>query len=298
MRRICGGRHRRRATVGFVNAEASSDPDHQPDRHADHQPDRHADHQPDQHADHQRDHLAEWYVDHLLADADRIVAAIAEGDLTAPIAACPGWDVRRLVEHLGVIHRWAQHCALHAAPPTDTDPFEPGDRDLGEWFREGATAIAETLRGLDPDAPTWHPFTVARVGRVWPRRQAHETAVHRWDVQAALGRPDPIDAELASDGIDEYFEIAVPRLIKREGLTVPTSSFHVHCTDVDGEWLVWNDAGDYRMKRQHEKGDAALRGPAEAILLRLWGRTSSRADELSPVGDESAMAAWLAFAGM
>ena len=206
--------------------------------------------------------------------------------------------MRRLVEHLGVIHRWAQHCALHAAPPTDTDPFEPGDRDLGEWFREGATAIAETLRGLDPDAPTWHPFTVARVGRVWPRRQAHETAVHRWDVQAALGRPDPIDAELASDGIDEYFEIAVPRLIKREGLTVPTSSFHVHCTDVDGEWLVWNDAGDYRMKRQHEKGDAALRGPAEAILLRLWGRTSSRADELSPVGDESAMAAWLAFAGM
>ncbi|MCB0966113.1 MAG: hypothetical protein KDB37_04705, partial [Ilumatobacter sp.] len=79
---------------------------------------------------------------------------------------------------------------------------------------------------------------------------------------------------------------------------LPAGSLHVHCTDVDGEWLVWNEGGEYRMKRAHEKGDAALRGPAEAILLRLWGRTSDRSDELSPVGDEHVLAEWLAFAGM
>lgn len=244
------------------------------------------------------EHPADWYVGHLLDDASRVANVVDHGDLAAPVAACPGWDVRQLVEHLGWIHRWARHCVVHAAPPQDADAFAVGDRDLGEWFREGAHELAASLRDLDPDAPTWHPFTVERVGRVWPRRQAHETAMHRWDVQAAVGDPDPIDAELASDGIDEYFEVAIPRLLKREGLAVPASSFHVHCTDVDGEWLVWNDDGAYGMKRAHEKGDAALRGPAEAILLRLWGRTSPRADELSPVGDESAMDAWLAFAGM
>lgn len=240
----------------------------------------------------------DWYIEHLVADARRIADVIASGDLTAPVAACPGWDVRRLVVHLGVIHRWARHCVEHASAPDGMDQFEPGDRDLGEWFDEGARAIAAALRDLDPDAPTWHPFTVERLGRVWPRRMAHETAMHRWDAQSAIGDADPIDPELASDGIDEYFELAVPRLIKREQLAVPTSSFHVHCTDVDGEWLVWNEEGAYRMKRAHEKGDAALRGPAEAILLRLWGRESPRADELGPVGDEAAMAAWLAFAGM
>jgi hypothetical protein len=52
------------------------------------------------------------------------------------------------------------------------------------------------------------------------------------------------------------------------------------------------------MIRAHEKGDAALRGPAEPILLRLWGRDSTRADELSPVGDQAVLADWLAIAGM
>lgn len=248
--------------------------------------------------DERPDRPAAWYVEHLLADATRIGDVIRSGDLTAPVTACPGWDVRRLVVHLGTIHRWARHCVVHAASPASTKEFAPGDRDLGEWFAEGAQEIATALREVDPDAPTWHPFPVARVARVWPRRQALETAVHRWDAQAAIGAPEPIEPDLASDGIDEYFELAIPRLIVREHVSVPATSFHVHCTDVPGEWLVWSADGDYRMKRAHEKGDAALRGPAEAILLRLWGRDSTRADELSPVGDQSALDAWLAFAGM
>ncbi len=131
----------------------------------------------------------------------------------------------------------------------------------------------------------------------WPRRQAHETAVHRWDAERAIGLDPVIDTELASDGIDEYFEAIVPRLIVREAISVPASSFHVHCTDVDGEWLVWSEAGEYRMIRAHQKGDAALRGPAAAILLRLWGRGPDGDVELSPVGDEDALAAWTSLGG-
>ena len=122
--------------------------------------------------------------------------------------------------------------------------------------------------------------------------------MHRWDAERAVGLDAALDAELASDGIDEYFELAIPRLIARSGLTVPDGSLHVHCTDVDGEWLVWSENGEYHMIRAHQKGDAALRGPAAPILLRLWGRDSGRDDELSPVGDESVLAAWLSIAGM
>ena len=122
--------------------------------------------------------------------------------------------------------------------------------------------------------------------------------MHRWDAERAVGIDASIDADLASDGIDEYFEIAVPRLIVRQGIELPVGSLHVHCTDVEGEWLVSSSDGGYRLVRAHEKGDAALRGPAEPMLLRLWGRDTERADELSPVGDGWVLAEWLTIAGM
>jgi uncharacterized protein (TIGR03083 family) len=239
-----------------------------------------------------------WYIGHVERDAAAFATAVESGPLDAPVAACPGWDLARLTVHLGIIHRWARHCALFGEPPSDTDQFEPGDRDLAEWFREGAADLVTTLLEIDYDGPTWHPFTVARVGSVWPRRQAHETAMHRWDAERAIGTPGPIDAELASDGIDEYFELAIPRLMTREGVTLPDGSLHVHCTDVSGEWFVWNDGGELRVEREHRKGDAALRGPAEAILLRLWGRREGLDEPLSPVGDEAVLTAWLSIAGM
>ncbi|MGH9133733.1 MAG: maleylpyruvate isomerase family mycothiol-dependent enzyme [Ilumatobacteraceae bacterium] len=237
------------------------------------------------------------YVDHNRADVERFAAAIDRGPLDAQVAACPGWDVARLAAHLGSVHRWATRAVIEAAPP-DTIPRPDTDTDWSAWLREGAGALIEALESADLDAPTWHPFPVDRVGRVWPRRQAHETAVHRWDAEAAIGAPSPIDAQLASDGIDEYFEIVVPRLGVREHLELPDGSFHVHCTDVPGEWLVERADGALRVVREHAKGDAALRGPAEAVLLRLWNRASPLAGQLDQVGDAAVAAAWLALPGM
>jgi uncharacterized protein (TIGR03083 family) len=188
---------------------------------------------------------------------------------------------------------------VNGAPPDD-DPAIPSDDDqLADWLRAGAADLVAALEDADPSAPTWHPFPVARVTRVWPRRQAIETVLHRWDAEAAAGWSATIDPVLASDGIDEYFEVALPRLMAREGVTLPPGSIHLHCTDVAGEWLV-RAAGDgsLAVRREHAKGDAALRGPAEPMLLRLWGRSSERAHELDVVGDEAVAAAWLSLPGM
>ena len=244
-------------------------------------------------------HPSEWYLERLIAQGSLFAAAVERGPVDADVMACPGWHLTNLVEHLGLIHRWATYCAVHREPPTgDVAPPPEPDGDLAEWYRSCLTDLVAALEQIDPESPTWHPFPVERVARVWPRRQMHETAMHRWDAERAVGEPTSFEPDLASDGIDEYFELAIPRLLVREQLALPAGSLHVHCTDVDGEWLVWNEGGEYRMKRAHEKGDAALRGPAEAILLRLWGRTSDRSAELSPVGDEHVLAEWLAFAGM
>ena len=245
-------------------------------------------------------HSPDWHLDHFDRATARFAQLLSDADLDAPVPSCPDWTVTSLAQHLGSVHQWARFGIEFRRAPTDDDPWMPFDEaNAAEWYRSTAAALGTTMRGLDPDQPTWHPFTVERVARVWPRRQAHEVTMHLWDLELATGGVAPIDAELASDGIDEYFELAVPRLIARRGAEiVPDASLHVHCTDVEGEWLVWNADGEYRMKRAHEKGDAALRGPAETILLALWGRPHDRAGELDPVGDESALDAWLSIAGM
>ncbi len=242
----------------------------------------------------------DWYLEHLSASAAQFAELLDTGSLDAPVAACPGWDLARLTEHLGQIHRWARFCIERGRSP-DADEvaaLESFDASrAADWFRSGAADLVASLRVADPAMSTWHPFPVEQTVAFWFRRQAHETTVHRWDAEQAMGVAGTIDAELASDGIDEYFHAVVPRLLGK-GRILPSGSFHVHCTDVAGEWLVWNDDGQYRMIRAHQKGDAALRGPAEAILLRLWGRASARTDELSPVGDESVLDAWTSIGGV
>lgn len=242
--------------------------------------------------------IGDRYLDHVRAGARQLAAAVADGPIDAPIAACPDWDVGDLARHVGNVHRWAAVAMRERRAPTRDDlaGHPPFDRDrAAEWYRACADDMLEALTAIDLAAPTWHPFPTEQVGSFWPRRQAHEIAVHRWDIEHAIGRAPTIDAGLASDGIDEYFEAIVPRLVAN-GTSLPDGSFHVHCTDVDGEWLVWTEDGEYRMIRAHQKGDAALRGPAAQLLLRLWNRPGPD-DELSPVGDEAVADAWTSLGG-
>jgi hypothetical protein len=63
-------------------------------------------------------------------------------------------------------------------------------------------------------------------------------------------------------------------------------SVHLHCTDVDGEWLLTADAdGTDVVTREHAKGDAAMRGPAHDLLLVLWRRQSL--DTIDVIGDRA-----------
>ncbi len=116
---------------------------------------------------------------------------------------------------------------------------------------------------------------------------AQETAVHRWDAQAALGDPEPIEPELACDGIDEVLDVIVPSRLRgpedaREG---HGETYHFHRTDGPGEWLVRFDAQGATVTREHAKGDVAVRGAASDLLLFLWGRLPG--ERLEVLGDAS-----------
>ncbi len=215
------------------------------------------------------------------------------GDLGAAVAGCPGWDVAELIRHTGLIHRWvttmvSQHAEERLSRRELPEPPERGT--LVEWFRQGAGELCDTLEGAGTDSPVWNwtphePRTTA----FWYRRMAQETAVHRWDAEAAAGSPPPIDPELAVDGIAEMFEVHLPLLAGRGGVDLG-GSLHVHATDADGEWTLRPDGQVPSVETGHAKGDAAVRGPASALLLALWGRGT--VDQLEVCGEAAIFTRW------
>ena len=241
------------------------------------------------------------YLSHLRRDTERLASVIGGVDLSAPVTTCPGWDVRRLVVHVGNVHRWATQAATSAAQPPSRPADPEPDVDLGDWLRSGVDSLVQALSPLSPDQPTWHPFPTEQVAGVWPRRMAHETAIHRVDAelatqQASVESADAVDASLASDGIDEYFTVMVAGAAQRRGRQLPASTLHVHCTDVHGEWLVWAKGSSVTVQREHAKGDVALRGPASSLLLGLWGR-SWPPSGIEILGDATAGDDWLTVGG-
>jgi hypothetical protein len=119
------------------------------------------------------------------------------------------------------------------------------------------------------------------------RRMAQEAAVHRWDAQRAAGHTEPIDVELAVDGIDEFLE----HFVDPPGEDHPGGSVHLHAGDAEGEWWIAPGPGGWTVERAHRKGDAALRGPASDLLLALWRRVEP--SELDVVGDAAVAARFL-----
>ena len=242
---------------------------------------------------------------HLRADADRIAQLFEDAGPSTAVSSCPGWDLHALVTHLGFVHRWANAAVITAQPPTP-DAFEmpPSDlttAELANWLRDGADALCQSLADADLDAPTWHPFPLAQVTRIWPRRQMIETAVHRCDAEAATGIDPQLDAQVAAMGLQEFFDLALPRVFDREGASVPLQSLHLHCTDDDlpdgsGEWIMWGEDNQLRVEAVHRKGDAALRGSASDLLLVMTGRRDR--SSIDVVGDVAAVDAWLGLPGL
>ncbi len=225
-----------------------------------------------------------------------LLAAAARIDLTAAVPNCPGWTVAELVRHTGQAHRWGLTNVMAGIPEGQTkgdDIVFPPDAELPEWIETGAAEMATRI-AADPDRPCWSFAPHQRSAAFWARRAAQETLVHRWDAETAVGLvPNPLDGETALDGIDEFFGVFVPLVMRRSAKTVPAGSLHLHRTDGDGEWMLQpGPDGTLSVTREHGKGDAAVRGSASDLLLLLWGRLEPDAPALELFGDRSIVEAW------
>ncbi len=215
---------------------------------------------------------------------------VAAKALDAPVAACPGWDVARLVGHVGQVHGWmAQTVAAPDLSRPSHSPPEIDATDVIEWGREQLSKVVAALGTVVEGTPSW-TFGSESVIDFFPRRMAHETVVHRYDVEHAAGMVGPIDSDLAADGVDELLSVGMVRSMNpAKEFKYPEGSLHLHRTDGEGEWLLVPSADGLVVTREHAKGDVAVRAAARDLLLYLWGRG---ADNLDIFGDQDLAKAW------
>ena len=144
------------------------------------------------------------YLEHLRRDGDALARA-AERDLATRVPSCPEWTMADLLRHTSQVHR--NRTVLARLGDTkyprglEAEPGPDNVDDLVEWYRAGLDELIVALKEVGPDAPTW-TWTGENKVAFWIRRMAQETTVHRWDAQNAIGDPEPIEAGLASDGVD------------------------------------------------------------------------------------------------
>jgi uncharacterized protein (TIGR03083 family) len=230
---------------------------------------------------------------HGLAHLERAAADIADmlavTELHLPVPSCPGWAVADLVAHLGQTHLWAEHCIRVRDPNLQESDAPATERAaLAAWYAECAKVLIETLRVTDPASECWTFGQAPRTAAFWFRRQAHEAAMHRWDLGAALGRDVGYPSSLAADGIDEVLSMFFPRQVRLGRIRPLERSLAVR-TDGIGRWVL---AG---VGTVAEVGlaEAEVSGPAEVVVLLLWGRIAMDDPRLQLTGDRAAAAAVL-----
>ena len=234
--------------------------------------------------------LPEEYLDTIRTEGAAISAVLAaEGHRATEVPSCPGWDVEKLVGHLGRVHRWVT--AMVRAKAVDRLDFPPRPEVVdAQWFDEGVAELTAALGEAGPDVAMWTFPGGGGTSRFWFRRQAEETAVHRWDVEHAVAPATarPVATEVALAGVDELLDVF---LHGRKGDL--GGSIHFHATDSPhGEWIVRLDEdGALMVGHGHEKGDCALRATASDLLLWLWGRPVGEGG-LEVFGDEALLDQW------
>ncbi|QOV40258.1 maleylpyruvate isomerase family mycothiol-dependent enzyme [Streptomyces ferrugineus] len=215
----------------------------------------------------------------VLDRAGRLLAAAAEeAGADAKVPTCPDWQVRDLVRHTGMVHRWAAAFVAegHTSYHPDGGLPDLDGAELFAWFREGHRHLLDTLVGAPADVQCWHFLPAPSPLAFWARRQAHETTVHRFDAESARGgTPSEIDPGFAADGIDELlrgFHARPKSRVRSAELRV----LRVRATDTDD--AVWT----VRLSQEPpvtERGAAAaaqadceIAGPADRLYLSLWNR--------------------------
>ncbi|MDI2031155.1 maleylpyruvate isomerase family mycothiol-dependent enzyme [Saccharopolyspora sp. TS4A08] len=195
------------------------------------------------------------------------------GDLSVPIEHCPGWTLRELADHLGNENLWVATAVREGHGDHQRAPA-PED-GLIAWFENTCETMLAEL-SADPESAAWTIAPPSTVG-FWRRRRCHETVIHRWDAENALGRITPISPDLAADGVAEVFDTMAPRQVSLGRAPAPRHAIRLRATDTPATWT-------------YGPGEpvAELAATAESLTLLLWNRLTPDDPAITCTGDREA----------
>jgi uncharacterized protein (TIGR03083 family) len=221
----------------------------------------------------------------------RLGGLAVEAGLDSRVPTCPAWDVRALLAHQTMVHRWAASVVRgdESGPPNQTE-IRATTADLPAYYREGLAALLDALRDAPTDLSVMTFLNDAPPARqFWARRQAHETTVHMVDALGSVAGAMPdvtaagVDPVFAADGIDELLRGFLTR-----GRSKPFAgdqyTIAVEATDVGRTWVV--EVAERLTVAQPgtapDRPAVTVTGPAAAIYLTLWNRSATATVEGRP----------------
>ncbi|GEJ99513.1 maleylpyruvate isomerase family mycothiol-dependent enzyme [Streptomyces sp. 1-11] len=150
------------------------------------------------------------------SSAFRAVVASAPS-LDVQVPTCPEWTLFDLAEHIGDGRRaWAATVAAGPAPAksaAEGAPAAPREREaLTAWLAESTRQLLDALREAGPDRGCWTWWGASQSPRTCgavARHQLQQLAVHTYDAQITVGAPEPLPADVAVDGVEEFLYTCV-----------------------------------------------------------------------------------------
>ena len=223
----------------------------------------------------------EFWLEALRREGATFRSAVSQDALPSRVPSCPEWNVEQLIGHLGQTYRFhAAHVVRGLTTRPEQEPEEPpAGPEVLAWWDESFRLLLSALESVKPSAPAWNWSIQEPVAKFWFRRMAHETAIHRWDAElaAAAGYTEPIETQLAVDGVDEALDTFLPAGHRagpdtlRGVVTLRTTDAHAHwAVRLRGPGISLLDTDTVFDDPPHAQ--TAVSGSASDLLLALWGR--------------------------
>jgi uncharacterized protein (TIGR03083 family) len=211
------------------------------------------------------------YVAAIRSESSAFYNAAAGADPDARVPSCPEWSVRDLVLHLAQVHYfWSVLVENLVTDLAELDKLVHPDppEEYGALLavgRETAERLATALSNADQTARIWSWADRDDVAFV-TRHQVQEAAIHRWDLENALGAASPITPDVADDSVDEFLRISLP---SRDDWKPPADTVHIHATDTGSDWFI-EPSGN--IEGRPGSADVTLSATASDLLLGLYRR--------------------------
>lgn len=225
-----------------------------------------------------------------------VAETVHELDPATPVPTCPGWTVQELLCHLGSVYRAALAWLAGGHRPREWQRAPDASESVGDYLRGGFDGLHDELARHTPDehAATW--WSADPTYGFWRRRLAHETTIHRVDIQTAAGsEPSAIAEDMAVDGIDEVLTLWFGQRLSMIGLT-GTRDCSVAVRSGGHSWLARagpkETVGWRCADAEDERADVTVHGEPMQTYLWLWGRAAPGTVTVDGADEDAAGQLW------